>query len=90
MALWLCPRCISKVEAVSEARLYWAVSGHIRDHEDAAAIKAVDRARMCCPMHDCRLGMNITAFGTRIAGLTDFDLKLLREMKVLWDENQLQ
>jgi hypothetical protein len=68
--------------------MFWEISRHIQDHENRAGALAVDRARMSCMAADCQLGRTYTAYGTRFAGLTDYDRRLLKGMLIKWDDLQ--
>lgn len=89
--VWQCPCCSDdegRVSRLSEAALDLAVMMHIKRHENVAALRAVDRARIQCDNPFCGIGKTKQwdeTTGSTILKLTEFDLNLLHSMKIVVD-----
>jgi hypothetical protein len=87
MKTWTCPLCAEdgKIERGSDEFLDMAVASHILQHEQRAALKSVDAARLGCRTVGCEIGKNnkcYTTAGISSLTLTDFDRSLLAGMKI--------
>ena len=80
MVSWQCPRCLRQLEALTELKMFWLVSAHIRGHEDCAALRAVEAALAFYPVDPYAV--------RRPVGLTDYDQRLLRGMNIRWYEGE--
>ena len=84
---WKCPLCLEDepITRGGQEFLDMAVAAHLLRHEERAALKAVDAARISCRVAGCEIGrknnMNLSC-GTAILTLSDFDQTLLRAMKI--------
>jgi hypothetical protein len=89
---WRCPLCPdweAVIERLSAAALNLAVMKHIIGHEERAAQRAVDKARLSCPQVDCSLGKDRRFDTTQrclVPKLTDFDVKFLHDLKIKIEE----
>lgn len=85
---WKCPLCPdanSVIERLSEAALNLAMMQHIIGHEERAAQRAVDKARLNCQSTDCSLGKSrhwSNEHKCMVPTFTDFDLRMLRELRI--------
>ena len=89
MFTWQCPLCddqFGRVEADTEFGLEAKTANHITtQHEDSAAQRAVDRARLGCTDVNCSLGKSKIwdkYENMSVYKLTDFDKKFLDGIKV--------
>jgi hypothetical protein len=87
---WTCPLCIGDEPIVrgSEEFLQMAVASHLLFHEERAALKAVDRARIECRVAGCEIGKkNCLNLGTGnpCLALSEFDRTWLQAMKINGD-----
>jgi hypothetical protein len=88
--IWRCPLCTDcKIVRGGEAYLELAVGEHIKQHEEKAALIAVDKARIQCKSTSCEIGRashwNKTIGNSELL-LTDFDVRLLQGMKIKGEE----
>ena len=64
------------------------IAAHVLQHEERAALRAVDRARLECTTIGCEIGrknhQNLS-IGNPNLTLTDFDKTLLAAMKINYD-----
>jgi hypothetical protein len=84
--VWRCPSCSKQVKADTDVALYWALRRHILEHEDRAALQAVDRMKARCYSPSCPLvGNHFIIRGLDgLPILTDFDKQWLRGIKINW------
>jgi hypothetical protein len=87
--IWHCPLCTQEdgtVERGSQDHLDAAVANHIIvAHEERAALRAVDAARLSCPQTVCEIGRAMhynKSLGCAELKLTDFDRRLLNGMRI--------
>lgn len=85
--IWKCPICADDEAIVrgSQEHLNMAMAAHILKHEQTAALRAVDRARVECVSPSCEIGRKNhwnKTIGSSELSLSEFDRNLLSAMKV--------
>lgn len=93
MLVWRCPLCKPEdgtIERGSQEFLDAAIGNHILTaHEERAALRAVDNARISCPAVACEIGRNAhynKTLGCAELKLTEYDRRLLSGMRIEGDE----
>lgn len=83
---WQCPCCLQWIEAPGPGHLFWEVRKHIKEHEDRAALKAVNDAEHSCSSGSCGIGKRTLKDMQGLPILTDYDKGFLRTMHVGWEK----